>query len=516
MMSLLIFLLNNMKSFFPSFFGFFTIFYMFEKTVGLRFGKKSSLLVWLLLWFWRYFWITLYISIFLGGKYAGQDWYERKIIFLIVLNIWVGIVMFACVFKGDLLKKLMVELVFETLLSTIYSVGIMVLFPGTTPDKVGMSMGWDPRDLLLGLWCLAFCVIFVRQNIPFIRRFMAWNPRYPFFLVLFLTAYYIMGIASNMHFALNKGNGMINLVTFCLIISLSYLWVSFLYSERMKGIRIRQELIRRESALKSHYQQALIQSAKINRYNREIDRAIRGLLEKTEFSGQEGNRLESTNQFAFGEKVDGEKKESHIKYADWDRQERLRNMAGDYLAILENHYRELSVGKYSEVVEINDLLVSCEERFLQEKIPYQIRFYDFDLPCGIRINDLEKVLMCMCDMALKHYDQTKVEGNQESGLKKEESHESGLKEEKERESDWDKEGGQGLGLKKEKDQADDCMDLIIQGGMVRQEMVLFCQYPGRLLSRKEKSKLGSLCKPFRGDVTMIEDRGLVKLIIGGA
>ena len=154
MLPLLGYILNHLRTLQISLIGFFVIYFILERTAGLRYGRAFSLFLWSLVWMYRYFGVSLYVSTYLARDHMGDLWFEEFLLLLMLINIGIGISAIALVFKGNLQKNLIVEMIFEITYSLAYFMGMMVVYSGTdkwTAGKVTTTFG-------------------IPQNITFMKR----------------------------------------------------------------------------------------------------------------------------------------------------------------------------------------------------------------------------------------------------------------------------------------------------------------------------------------------------------
>jgi len=378
--SILLYVFHNIGTLLISFFGFLIWGLGLEKAAGFRIKRRYAILMLAAFWSCRYFGLSLFFSTYLAGIYSGQSWFESMLSLLMVFNVWIGIIVISLVYNGDLLKKLFLEMLFELTYAVLYVIGLYALSIGVSPDQLNIMYMEPYKILILSVYAILITFGIIRYGIPLAKRYMEREPGYPIAILMILLVYYIAGSMNSISFAISRGNTGSRMHIYALILSLSYLWMSFFHTEKMKAMMSNYDLIRHEAALKSYYQQALMQSARIHRYNIEIREAIDTILEKAEKRAKE--------------ETDSLKTEIFVR---------------DYLNKLEQEYSDLTVSKYSDDVRTNDLLMSVEDRFHQRQIPVQLRFHGFRKPVNLADKDMDDLLHGLCDEILGHYDTDRSE-----------------------------------------------------------------------------------------------------------
>ena len=444
------YIMINSRSLLCSLFGLPSVFLIIGMVSGFRYSFRTSVIIGTIMWCLRYFGLTLFVSTYLGSRYAEEIWFGRLMIILTVLNTLLGVAGIAVLFEGSLRKNLLLMVLLEIILTFFY-VSAITLLSGDTKNGLSL-MGTAKLSDILIVPCFFVFYYFAKRFVGnWMKRYRNWEPGNTLLIDLVLMGYFLIGIQNVTSFATSGGDpGLLILTIGCIMIT-GYLWVGFFYKERKKVEMIRQKLLRYEHALKVHSQQVIEQSLKMNRYHSGIKKAMEALSDRI-LQMEAGESASVTDK-------------ANRAFEAGNRSEMV-DLAQTYMAGLEQHYREITISKYSDDVSLNEMLVACEKRFDDRNIPVQIQFHHFQLPDNLSEDDLEQVLNWIADQVIKQY----------------------------------------------RDTGDTYT--VLQGGMIKRELVLSCQYPGSLPSRPDQRKLRRLLKPMHADMYINNEDGQVNLTIG--
>lgn len=362
------FLLDNIRLILFAVSGLFSLFAIIGKTFGLRYSFLRTLMVFLGMMFFRTFGFNLFYSIYLGSIYSEEEWYGVVLFMLSVLSVLIGIVCIAILFKGNLLKLLLLESVLEILITFIISLVIMasdLLFCGQIhPDYMSRAHIYD---LVIPLVGVAFYLILTRRYHWILQRYADWKIRYPAPLVVAIVLFYLFGMGSNMNYAFNQGDrGSVFMIGITIILTFTIL-ISFLNDQRIQEVQTNADLVRQENALDIRYGQILEQSARIARYNTEIREGIQELIEKILIEGKE---MDSS-----GEEDPGT----------------MDNIA-HYLEDLHEQYQELSVSRYCQDPLIDQTLEECVHELEERHVNTAVAFSEYRTPPGVSKSDISELI----------------------------------------------------------------------------------------------------------------------------
>lgn len=456
MAGVLNYIVMHMRSLIFSSMAFLILFAIMAKTSDFRFNRKTTIAIFVPIWALRYFGLTLYLSKYLAEKYGEEVWFARLLVIVTFLNIFIGVGWILLLFTGNRLKNVLTMCLLEFSIS-VFALIPMILWPGQKGGMVDIDAPPDIRDLATLLSFFLYYIIVAKWGEPWLKRYKSWEPKHPLLVNLFLLAYFLIGMQNNIYYALSHGDtGLLFFMTLT-VLTILYIWTAFFYKEKIKNERIHQELIRYDHALKIHSREIIAQSARIHHYHGHIKKVIEALSDKIKSQSSEIGR-------DHGEPV----AESVIC------RDEMESLAQSYLEGLENHYREITVSKYSNHVGMNESLVSIEEKFQSSGIQAQIQFHHFQIPDGLWEKDLMDLIDQVADVIVR-------------------------------------------ACPYQKEMASD-QDVILQGGVLGQEMILSFQYPGDSPSDRpsgqEERRLRKLCRRMKADMDIKEEAGMVKIVVG--
>ena len=446
------YIVMHMRSLVFSSLAFLILFAVMAKTSDFRFNRKTTIAIFLPVWALRYFGLTLYISKYLAGKYGEEAWFARLLVIATFLNIFIGVGWILLLFTGNRLKNVLTMCLLEFSIS-VFALIPMILWPGQKGGMVDIDAPPDIRDLATILCFCLYYIIVAKWGEPWLKRYRSWQPKHPLLINLFLLAYFLLGMQNNIYYALSHGDTELLFFMMLTVLTILYMWTAFFYKEKIKSERIHQELIRYDYALKIHSREILAQSARIHRYHGHIKKVMEALSDKIKSQSSETGRNQGE---PIAEPVIG--------------RDEMESLAQSYLKGLENHYREITVSKYSDNVGMNEFLVSLEEKFRALGIQAQVQFHHFEIPDGLWENDLIDLIDQVAEGIVR--DCT-----------------SGTETISDR-------------------------NVILQGGVLGQEMILSFQYPGDAPSGREERRLRRLVRRMKADMDIKEEAGMVKMVIG--
>ena len=446
-------ILHDPSSLLISLFGMSVVYYLVYKTSGFRFGPGVSVLIMAVLWSLRYFGFTIFVSKYLSQKYSGEDWFITVTSILSLLIIFLGVFLIALIYRGNLLKNLLMTGLTELFVSMIFLMPGAILSREPQLERNFLLNGWTPTEVVLIILLFIFCIVAADRLSPWLKRYSNWEPRYPAVLVGVLAVYFGVGMFSNIHYAVQGGKTQALLFIPLVILVLAFLMFGYFNNDWMKEIKKRNELQRYEESLMKHYRQLMIQSVRIDRYNKEIRQTIEDLTEKI-------IRMESENPSSPAEGTDGESMSEYTR--------NTKNLAKEYLNRLEEEYSGLSFSRYSDDIWLNEFLTEYEQRFSELNVPVRFFLFPDKKPGGLTQQDCEDLMRILFDDVLAGYS---------SGTVTEDSLFSLL------------------------------------GGRTGSTDILSCEYDGKLPAVKVKRKILRLAKKMKLDIEMVENKGKTKIIM---
>jgi len=446
-------ILHNPSSLLISLFGMFVVYYLVYRTSSFRFGPAISVLVMAILWLLRYFGFTIYVSKYLSGKYSGEEWFLTLTSIMSMLIIFLGIFLIALIYKGNLLKNLLMTCITELFVSMIFLMPGAILSKEPQLERNFLINGWTPTEVVLIILLFILCILTANRMSPWLERYRNWEPKHPAVLVVILALYFIVGMFSNIRYAMQGGKTQVLIFIPLVVFVLAFLMFGYFNNEWVKEIQKRNELQRYEESIMKHYQQLMIQSVRIEHYNKDIRQAIEDLTEKIlqAESGHPSSRVLVK---------DGELMAEDTR--------NTKNLAKEYLGRLEEEYSGISFSKYSEDIWLNEFLTEYEQRFSALNVPVRIFFFPDKRPEGLGQQDCEDIMKMLFDEALAGY---------ASGTVSEDSLFSLL------------------------------------GGRSGPMTILSCEYDGNLPSGQRKRKMIRLAKKMKNDIEMEEKNGRAKIIL---
>jgi len=444
----------SIESVLVSLFGWSLVNIVLAKTVGFRFGKWVSVFVLTITWIIRFFGFSYYILTYLASKHGSESWFAGLMGLATVLNTFYGIAMFGILYRGNLQKNLILELLLEVLVVMVYLI-VLTLQPSAFRTN-------DMGEWLLLVSFLLFLVFMMRYGLPWFKRYASWEPKHPIILNLVLIGYLMAGMYSNLSFAFSKTYYYIIIFAPAALFGFAYLWVAFFYEERKKAVKVNHELVRYEAALKNHYQQIIMQSTKCNRYNTEIRETIEALAERMT-DVERRNPVDEITRETDEIEIDNIQK-VYVR----NEQQNMKELAEAYLDDLEQHYRQISVSRFSNDIRMNEMLVAFEDKCRKNQVSAQFGFSHYQKPVRVEQDDIEALLTFVFDRALERCK------------------------------------GCGEGMDR----------LFFRGGITGNELVVSCEYYGESPSTAERRKLRHLCRKMKADMMIRKEPDTVKIIVG--
>ena len=349
--------------------GFIMMGVLLIKTAGCKHSLPVTWIAWIIAWCVRYFGFSLYVSNYLAGKYQGEVWFSTLFLLLNAANLCLGIVVIAFLYEGSLQKNLVTAMIAEVIY-TFWDYIILLFFSLLLEGTFSIKMMNEnkPVYLLISIITTVWIYFLLHYGGFLLERYARWNTKHPIMVNIFLMAYMILGMISNVRFAATRGD--IGFVMFCvlMILGFSYLWYDYLYMERVEEKKRHADLIYREKSLRRHYKNVMEQAAKVNSYNQEVQGMIGQLV---------------------GRVIAMEK--------DPNAEGKGMELAARYLSILQKQYDELSVSKYCEDYQMDHMLSYYEERFRNMGIKAEFLFQNYYAPAGTVQRDIEEILRWMLD-----------------------------------------------------------------------------------------------------------------------
>ena len=230
-MSVISFLINNLRYILFNITGFIFVFIVLYKTVGIRYKLSTTIFVYTLLWVYRCFVFSVFIVNYLSDIYENELWYRNL---LNISNIFVtvlGIIYVKILFKGNLLKNLLLFIGAElgmTFLLRVITFGISLFWPSY--DNQAMINHFEIQDLLIPFFILMAGLLFWIYGDRFSASFRNWEPAHPVLLQLVLGSYLIFGMFTNLALAVIDNfekNGFIIYYGLMILMLFSYYWFDY-------------------------------------------------------------------------------------------------------------------------------------------------------------------------------------------------------------------------------------------------------------------------------------------------
>lgn len=423
--------------------GFLMMSIVLERTAGFRFGKIKSIVFIFCVWFIRFFGFQIYIQTWLRQLYEGEKWYLLLLSRVSAFNILYGIMFIAICFQGNLLKNLLAASVMEMIFAGAMLCPLVLIYRASS-QSFYMYGPWEPRDIMILLAVLAILLALIHYVDPWLERYKRWEPKHPAILAVVLAVYFIQAIFNNIHYALSSGGVGAELFLTMAFLVILWMWIAFFFKEKEEARELNRSLLRHETALKNHYERVLTQSTKINRYNQEIRKAMEVLMAKLLPDG--------TNETA-------------EPFSDPE-EDKMYRLARSYLQSLEDHYQEITVSRYSQDLEMNELLEAYIVRFRNLDLPLYYHFHRYIRPSEVSEEDMEKVLSFMLDSAIAGHEDS--ENN----------------------------------------------DTILQAGMNGEMLIISCEYSGNEPSKRERRAFRHILRRINADSNISTNQGRSKIIVG--
>ena len=381
-------IINHPSSLLISLFGMSLIYYMLYKTADFRYGPSISVMVMTLLWSLRYFGFGIYVSKYLSRKYSEEEWFLNLTGILSLLVVFLGIFLIALIYKGNLLKNLLITGLSEIFVSMIFLMPGAILSKEPHLERSFMRNSRTPLEIILIILLFILCFFAVIKIEPLLERYRNWEPKHPVVLTVLLALYYVIGMISNIRYAMAGGKTHALLFIPLVILILAFLMFGYFNDEWTRKIKKRNELQRYEESIMKHYRHLMIQSVRVDSYNQEIRKAIADLTEKV-------IRFEAKNQSAENSSRDKENMSENTQ--------NTKNLAREYLSRLEQVYAGLSFSKYSDDIWLNEFLTEYEQKFAKLYVPVRFFLFPSEKPEGIGQQDCEDLMNMLFDKALASY-----------------------------------------------------------------------------------------------------------------
>ena len=369
-MSMISFLINNLRYILFNSFGFIFVFIILYKTVGIRYKLSTTIFWYTLLWLFRCFVFSMFIVNYLSDIYGNELLYH---ILLNASNIFVtvlGILFVRFLFKGNLQKNLLLFIGAElgvTFLLRVITFGISLFWPSY--DNQAMINHFEMQDLLIPVFITLAGVLFLRYGDQISAEYRKWKPAHTVLLQVVLGSYFILGCFTNVALALSNSfeeRGFIIFYAMMIIIFLLYCWIDYYHLTRLREYARHRELLRQESALIAYYEESLKQASRINQYQEEIREMMMRLVDKEE--------------------------------------DNLDQMIHEYLKELKEQRDSLSVMRYCSDYTLDQFLSFHVKRLGDFGYATTMHFQDYHTPAGIMVTDVIEILHWMTTGILPEVD----------------------------------------------------------------------------------------------------------------
>ncbi len=358
------YMLNNMRGLIFSLSGHVLIFYVIGRISGLRYRKWPSFVVFVFFILLRYFWMELFVMSYLAERYLEEQWYGVVLMLTAAFFILLGIAGIRFLFLGSLRKNFLLELICE--ISYIFIIDLPEQFVririlGQSARKMA---SYETSDLLIPVFTSLIILALHRFGEPIFKQYRDWEVRRPVILDSCLIAYIGMSFISN--YGMVQKNGYADYLIFSIAFAFMfiYLWYDNLHFSKLKKTARNAELAGQEKALKAHYEQTIVQTARINRYNTEIREAMSKLSANTDSYAKDYK----TNSPEAGYR---------------------------YLERLKRQYDALSVSRYCADPVIDQYLGQAELELKACGVEPVFMFHDYYTPSGINQQDVNAYLSWM-------------------------------------------------------------------------------------------------------------------------
>ncbi len=378
-MSVVMFLINNLRFIIINLSGFLVVFIMLYKTAGIRYKLSITLPILTFLWVFRCFVFSLFIVNYLSGIYGEKLWYHNLLnaasIFVTVL----GVYFIRILFKGSLIKNLLLfigsELIMILYLRFITHV-IKMVWPSYNYQQ--MMNHFEIQDLIIPVFVLLLILVLLKYGDWIFESYRNWKPAHPTILQMMIGSYLVFGIFTNLAMALIDNfeeKGFIIFYSLMIIILSGYFWFDYYHLTQLRESIRHKELLRQESALIAYYEDSLKQASRINQFQEEIREMMVRLLDKVE---EEKDTLGESNNVGFHQGKDD-----------------LNQMFHEYLNELKEQRDSLSVLKFCSDYTLDQFLIFHEKRLRDIGYITTMHFQDYQTPPGIMVTDVIEILHWM-------------------------------------------------------------------------------------------------------------------------
>ena len=451
--------------------GFSLILFLMERIFGFRHGKGLAFAFIFFVIMLRFFGMELYLQTYLGSMYAGRPWYNLLLGISSTFSTLLGIAWIHFLLLGDLRKKLFTELLIEICISILWDSSMRLFSRYVLGHDLNSITRFEPTSLFIPVWAVFLAVMISHFGEPVLARYRSWEIKHPRLMDIFLVVCFGMGILSS--FSLVKNQGYSDFIIYCtpFVFWCLFLWFDYLQTQYVRQQSRNRDLSQREAAMKRHYVALAEQMAVINRYNEEIRGTIETLM--TRILQGEGKASEQPTQAAGSPDQDRTTQASGPPDQD-----RLKEMAARYLGGLKDQYDTLTVHKYCEEPEINELLLSYADLLRTRHIHTAFMFREYRTPDGIDRQTIINLIRWMLDGILgeddgdpSHADNTLADNPQEGRI-------------------------------------------ILQGGYAGRELILSCQASGNEMNKPSARTIRKQIKALKADLDIMEQAGEIRIVIG--
>ncbi len=456
-MSVISFLINNLRYILFNSSGFIFVFIILYKTVGIRHKLSTTVFAYALLWFFRCFVFSMFIVNYLSDIYDNELWYHNLLNASNILVTVMGILFIKILFKGNLSKNLLLFIGAElgvTFLLRVITFGISLFCPSY--DNQAMINHFEIQDWFIPFFIFLACFLFWRYGGPFSDLYRDWEPTHPVLLQVVLGSYMVFGIFTNLALALIDNfeeKGFIIFYASMIIILLLYYWVDYYHLTKLRESARHRELLRQESALIAYYEESLKQASRINQFQEEIRDMMVRLMDKEE------------------EKED------------------LDQMIHEYLDELKEQRDSLSVMRYCSDYTLDQFLAFHVKRLSDIGYVTTMHFQDYYTPPGIMVTDVIEILHWMTTGILPEVavsdPNSKVRGTQEIAGPSNSSPEKHIK-------------GR----------------ITYQGGVIGQMLILHCEAEGEGVRVPQISHIRHIKKRIKVDIDLAAEPGKIRALAG--
>lgn len=472
-MSVIMFLMNNLRFILFNLSGVLAAFIILSKVAGIRYKLSTTVLVFILLWIFRCFVFALFIINYLSNIYGEELWYHNLLYVVNIIVIVLGILYVKFLFKGNLAKNLLLFIGIELgliVFSRVITYIMSLIWPSY--DYQEMMNHSEIQDLIIPFLIIISCFVFLRHGERFFDNYRNWEPAHPFVLQLVLGSYLIFGIFTNLAMALIDNfeeKAFIIFYTSMIIMLSLYYWFDYYRLTQLRESARHKELLRQESALIAHYEDSLKQASRISQFQEEIREMMMKLMEKVE---EEKNTLGENSSADF-----------------YQGKENLDQMIHEYLNELKEQRDSLSVMKFCSDYTLDQFLIFHEKRLRDIGYITTMHFQDYQTPPGIMVTDVIEILHWMTTGILPEV--TVSDSTDEgTGIQQPASYHDPLSEEPVK--------GR----------------ITYQGAVIGQMLVLHCEAEGQGVRLPRMSHIRHIKKRIKVDIDLTAEPGRMRALVG--